>query len=193
MKHNNTSAGTEVSTPEGLHRIGDYTICIDGLQSHYRRRVPDDQIEIAKSFLTQCRRTRWARATVSPFSHDLKHSIERWAGQYISNGAVLIAALRLGITFVPYDGERSALIGVEYDSVAEVMAARGWFVAADHVTPSRIKPPAPPSPDPTEQQWRAVHSEVAKQMGLSLDEFHELVGKLFQENRAQENSNDVRF
>lgn len=178
-----------------LHVIDGWTICLDGLLSYYhnRRRVPDDQIATAKGFLSQCRRTRWARELISPASHDLKHFIESWAGQYISNGAVLIATMQLGLTFVPYAG-RSALIGIEFASVAELMAARGWYVAPDHVTPSRIKPPSERSPEPTEEQWRAIHTEVAKQMGISsLDEFYKLVSELRQEYDKTTESNDVRF
>lgn len=146
--------------PDGLHEIGGYTICLDGLTSYYwfSHRVPDNQIEIAKSFLTQCRRTRWAREMISPLSHDLKHWIERWARQYISNGAVLIAALQLGITFVPY-GERSALIGVNFDDVCARMAERCWHLTRHAFGTIRPKPP-PPDIDPDQFE------RVARERGV---------------------------
>jgi hypothetical protein len=133
--------------------IGSFTICTNGLVGGYRgarQPVRREQVEIVKEFLRECRPTRWARNLLSPVSSDLKHWVENWAGPYISTGAAIVAALELGFICVPTgEGSRNVLIGVHLDDVSARMAERGWYIARDHVTATRIKQPEPePQTDP---------------------------------------------
>jgi len=117
-----------------------------------------------KELLGPCRRTRWARNLLSPVSSDVKHWAENWAGCYISTGAAIIAGLELGFICVP-TGEcsRNILIGVHFDDVSARMAERGWYIARDHVTATRIKPPQPePEIDP------AFWAKWAKENGIAV-------------------------
>jgi hypothetical protein len=106
-----------------LHVINGWTICCDGLLSYFppRRRVRDRHIEVARSFLEQCRQARLSRT--SPYSSELKHIIEGWDQRppglsYVSTGAVIIAALELGIAVAPAgEGSRDAKIGVNIRDV----------------------------------------------------------------------------
>jgi hypothetical protein len=110
-----------------LHVINGWTICCDGLLSYYppRRRVRDRHIEIARLFLTQCRRARFSHAWPYLKSSRLKHVIEQWAGRqpdlhcgYVSTGAVIIAALELEIAVAEVgEGSRDAAIGVNIRDV----------------------------------------------------------------------------
>ncbi|WP_456762885.1 hypothetical protein [Bradyrhizobium sp. USDA 4011] len=122
-----------------------------------------EQVEIAKDFFDPCRRSRWARNLSSPVSSDLKHWIENWAGRYISTGAVIVAAFELGFACVPtFEGSRNVWIGVYFDDVAARMAERGWHVARDHVTATRIKPPA------TEYDDKGFFANWARERGIDL-------------------------
>jgi hypothetical protein len=138
---------------KGLTAIRGFTICTNGLVGGYRgprQPVRREQVEIVKEFLRDCRPTRWARNLLSPVSSDLKHWVENWAGPYISTGAAIVAALELGFICVPTgEGSRNVLIGVHLDDVSARMAERGWYIARDHVTATRIKQPEPePETDP---------------------------------------------
>jgi hypothetical protein len=106
------SANVEVSSEkcdDGVTRIGGYTICMDGLAAPMtsrgvarRRPIRREQVEIAKRFLERCRRE--VLSLTCPISGTLKHDIERWAGCYISRGAVIVAALELGFNITPFYG-----------------------------------------------------------------------------------------
>lgn len=168
MQHDNhTSTQVEVSSEtdaNGLIRIGPYMICGNGLIGGHRRGqrcqpICRTQVKIVKEFLRYCRPTRWARNMLSPMSSDLKHWVENWAGpdfvalgrvSYISTGAAIVAAMELGLVCVPTnEGSRNIYIGVCFDTVAARMAERGWYIARDHVTATRIKAPEPErAPDP---------------------------------------------
>src|SRR5258705_5343791 len=76
-----------------------------------------EQVEIAKSLLGECRRTRWVRKDVSPSASTLSDLMinYNYLGR-ISTGAIIIAASELGIVWVP-DGGHDALIGVNVDDV----------------------------------------------------------------------------
>src|SRR5213592_928539 len=123
-----TSTTIEMSSEkidDGLTKIGGFTVCTNGLAAGrttrgVARRMPvrREQVEIVKQFLQPCRRTRWVRDPLSPRSCDLKHWIENWGGRYISNGAVIVAALELGfVCKPPCHGSRIALINVHFDAV----------------------------------------------------------------------------
>ena len=104
-----------------LHVINGWTICHEGLRSswHPRRRVPDNHIEIAKGFLNRCRRVKVPDPALT--SSFLKHVIEKWAGQYIVTGAVIIAAFDLGIVALPLrETGRDAAIGVNIRDVGRL-------------------------------------------------------------------------
>jgi hypothetical protein len=84
-------------------------ICTEGLAAPMTsrgvaRRVPvrREHVEKAKEFLKLCRPA--VLSLTCPVSGVLKHDIERWAGCYISRGAVIVAALELGINVVPFYG-----------------------------------------------------------------------------------------
>ena len=130
-----------------------------------RQPVRREQVEIVKEFLNQCRPTCWARKLISPVSSDLKHWVENWAGSYISTGAAIVAALELGmVCVVTGEGSRNVLIGVHFDDVSARMAERGWYIARDHVTATRIEQPKPqPEIDPS--FW----AKWAKENGIEID------------------------
>jgi hypothetical protein len=151
---------------DGLTVVGDHTICANGLNGGYRRGQPRqpvsrEQVEVAKEFLSPCRRTRWARDLLSPMSADLKHWIENWAGRYISTGAAIVAALELELICIPLcKGSRNVWIGVHFEDVVARMAERGWYIARDHVGATRIKETeAAPEPNPAFwQKWAAENA-----------------------------------
>jgi hypothetical protein len=82
------------------------------------RAAPDEhQIEIALAYLSRLRPTK--RATMSSYS--LKHCAERWERHngrnvYVSNGALIAAAIRLELTIIPHG--INASIGVSRRDVA---------------------------------------------------------------------------
>ena len=51
------------------------------------------------------------RNTVSLDSYWLKHQAEWWSGNYVSNGALIAAAIHLGFKVEPISGSPNALIG----------------------------------------------------------------------------------
>jgi hypothetical protein len=113
MQDDNTSTTTiEMSSEnvgDGLTRIGGYTICTEGLAAGRtsrgvarRRPIAREHVEIAKEFLKQCRRE--VLSLTCPINGTLKHDIERWAGCYISRGAVIVAAIELDIGIAPFHG-----------------------------------------------------------------------------------------
>lgn len=159
-----TRASSSGKLDDGLTRIGGYTICTHGLAAPYRgprRPAQREQVDIAKEFLQPCRRTRWARDPLSPRSCDLKHWIENWAGSYISNGAVVIAALELGFVCARYQDSSIALINVHFDAVIARMAERGWNWDATAHWFGRNKPRELPEPD------HAFFAKWAKEHGIN--------------------------
>jgi hypothetical protein len=53
-----------------------------------------EQVQVATAWLSLCGRRKTVNRKVS--SYTLKHECERWAGRYVSNGALLMAAHSLG-------------------------------------------------------------------------------------------------
>jgi hypothetical protein len=52
------------------------------------------------------------RKTVNLGSYGLKHQAERWSGDYVSNGALIAAAIHLGFKLEHVSGTPNALINV---------------------------------------------------------------------------------
>lgn len=61
-----------------------------------------NEVELAKSFLLTCKPTK----TTFVSSYGLKHAAEEWAGEYISNGALITAAIEMGLgtKYLPHYG-----------------------------------------------------------------------------------------
>src|SRR5258708_3857545 len=98
-------------TPDNLHEIGGFTVCTNGLAAycdehgiHPRERVRQEEVELAKEFLKQCRLMKSVQPKSCPINGTLKQDIERWARAYVGRGAVIVAALELGIPIEPYFG-----------------------------------------------------------------------------------------
>ncbi len=76
----------------------------------------ESEIQIAANFLKTCRIgyvTKLGSVQVNaPQSYHLKHAIERISGHYISNGAVILAARRLGLPMKVLKDSPNVLIGV---------------------------------------------------------------------------------
>jgi hypothetical protein len=54
------------------------------------------EFEIARDYIAQVGTTETATSR-SPSSYEMKHVIERWAGQYVGNGMLITAALSMGV------------------------------------------------------------------------------------------------
>jgi hypothetical protein len=91
-----------------VHKSVEYKVSACGVVSPYaaRRRpnllipIDEDQVERAMLFLRECTVPHDRRRE---HSYVLKHVAERYAGDYVSNGAFIEAALRLGYKVVPID------------------------------------------------------------------------------------------
>jgi hypothetical protein len=72
-----------------------------------------EQVDRAMEFLATLAPTKSARAC----SYGLKHRAEKWAGAYISNGAMIVAAIALDLTVRSAGGDFEAnpncMIGVK--------------------------------------------------------------------------------
>lgn len=131
----------ELST-DGPTRVGPFLICANGFWvSRGARRSPvaRDQVEAAKSVLAQFRRTRMAQPDDRLAAGPLKHDVENLARRYISRGALIIAAIEMGITVEPvYDEDwlwlsedcrglerliSTAYVGVNYRDVERAVKA----------------------------------------------------------------------
>ena len=93
------------------HKGITYRLTFAGLVSQYLlKRQPnilspldEEQVERATKFLRECTKRSDRK---KGYSYGLKHMAEEYAGDYVSNGALIEAALRLGYRVVPED-ERS--------------------------------------------------------------------------------------
>ena len=81
----------------------------------------EEEVNICMEFLRQCLRTKRGRA----YSYGLKHVIQRWAGKYVSNGATIAAAIRLGLTTTHERGGPNCWIGVRVRSI-EKLSGTPW-------------------------------------------------------------------
>lgn len=100
----------------------------NGFDNHRAEKLNPQQVETAKAFLLACGRSN--KPTVG--SYALKHEAEKWGRTargcpYISNGAMIAAALTLGFPIKRYDSENpNAGIGVSWRGVEKVMLRTRW-------------------------------------------------------------------
>jgi len=99
----------------------------DGYRERYAERhgesyevtpVDEDQVRVCVEFLKQCERTKTGRM----HSYGLKHMIEHWSERkgdipYVSNGACIEAARRLGLVLLVQQEGPNAFLGVSQRSV----------------------------------------------------------------------------
>jgi RecA-family ATPase len=134
-----TSTDDELSisedATEALTHIGGFIVCTNGLAGRDwedRIPVPRKEIELAEDFLSACRRMRWVRdERDTPIASELSAMVTDWAADRtslsISVGAVIVAALQLGILCIPL-GRNNALIGVNSDDAGALwMKTQGQF------------------------------------------------------------------
>jgi hypothetical protein len=76
-----------------------------------RDELDPTNVAAAIRFLRQCRPTKRARLS----SYRLKHSVEHWDHDYVSNGELIAAALYLGFKTKSIPGEVNVLIAVNAD------------------------------------------------------------------------------
>ncbi|MCP3408812.1 hypothetical protein [Bradyrhizobium sp. CCGB01] len=126
---------------DGPTRVGPFLICANGFWVSRGKRSPvsRDQVEAAKTVLAQFRRTRMVQPDDRVAAGPLKHDVENLARRYISRGALIIAALEMGIAVVPvYDEDwlwlsedgrgaepliSTAYVGVNYRDVERAVKA----------------------------------------------------------------------
>jgi hypothetical protein len=85
----------------GLH---DYCIqnpCSTGCEVGSKRAVDPDELARARSYLSRLTRTKTFGSN-TPNSYGLKHRAEYTTGAYVSNGALILAAVKEGILVRPY-------------------------------------------------------------------------------------------
>jgi len=89
----------------------------------FTRTIQADQVETALAFLEHCRKAPRARVS----SYTLKHTVERWgssvgASAYVTNGAMVAAAIYAGFVVRPVGGEGNpnARIGINASDVARL-------------------------------------------------------------------------
>jgi hypothetical protein len=96
------------------------SLTIDGLGGEERpdfdaRRAAllsaEDQFERAYAWLAATPRRRMPNRQ-DGHSYFVKHAIERWAGDYVSNGATLAAAAHLGISIAQCPSRVNAWLGI---------------------------------------------------------------------------------
>lgn len=82
----------------------------DALRMRNTQIEPQDQDRVPReSEVRRC--TAWLKKYATPRktpnreigSYGLKHIVEKWAGAYVSNGAFILAAHRLGFQMIPDD------------------------------------------------------------------------------------------
>lgn len=92
--------------------------------------VPPDprEVEICRTFLARCERV----AHPQRGSYGFKHVIQSWAGEYVSNGALIRAALDLGIECVVQRGNPNAILAVGKRSVKLALATPPGPITVPH-------------------------------------------------------------
>jgi hypothetical protein len=91
-----------------VHKSVEYQVVACGVVSPYvaKRRpnlltsIEEDQVKRAMRFLRECAVPHKRK---KGYSYTLKHVAEDYTGDYVSNGALIEAALRLGYRVVPID------------------------------------------------------------------------------------------
>lgn len=98
---------------------GDLTISSNGIEwpggdTSFAATAPDShQVDLCRTFLARCWRTKHPRQG----SYWMKHVVQNWAGEYVSNGALVQAALTLGIGFSVCEGSPNGILTVSKRSV----------------------------------------------------------------------------
>lgn len=89
---------------------------------------PDErQVEVCRRFLSRCERTKHPHL----HSYGLKHVVEGWADEYVSNGALIEAARREHIAFaVARSGDPNAMLCLSKHSVRARAASRPTATSA---------------------------------------------------------------
>jgi hypothetical protein len=88
---------------------------------------PEEEIELAVEYLRRCEPAK----TASVGSYGLKHWIQGHFGRYVSNGAAIAAALRLGLRVnVTEFGSINAFIGISKASIKKMRKAKEAALAA---------------------------------------------------------------
>ncbi len=88
-------------------------VCSNGLKHYYKDR-PDlsstppnpEEVELCRDFL----RTYCKPSTKGRGSYPMKHTVERVMGQYVSNGALIVAAIMEGYEQRPTDGPNTYIL-----------------------------------------------------------------------------------
>lgn len=83
-----------------------------------------DEFRRSVEWLSQCETTKTVRPQ-SPSSYNLKHRAEKATGDYISNGALIAAALHLGITVKGSDETPNPGIGISVNCPVYQAASSG--------------------------------------------------------------------
>jgi hypothetical protein len=103
--------------------------------------LPDkDQVQVCMNFLERCTPTKTGRV----ISYGLKHTIEQESDavggmSYVSNGACIEAARRLGLVLLTSPTCPNAVIGVSRRSVRVAAMMAGWRYTREARSQQRIK------------------------------------------------------
>jgi hypothetical protein len=108
-----------------------HRICANGFRGFpgtRRTPVSDKQVAVCVEFFRQCRPTK-TFSRRSPVSYALKHVVENWArrnkcGGYVSNGALIIAALAVGLRIRPHRYGPNATIGLRREDIDRLTKQR---------------------------------------------------------------------
>lgn len=122
-------------------KIGEHNISAEGLLPNSREpdglalNEPDDkQIELATQWLTKFAKPLKTVRRTRGTSYGLKHRVENWAiteqqdDPYVSNGAFIVAALRLGYVLKRARGSKSGSQNVYFNIAVNPAAMRGVAV-----------------------------------------------------------------
>jgi len=83
-----------------------------------------EEYRAARAFIEAMGTTKTV-TTTSPSSYETKHVAERWAGRYISNGMLLVAAVAMGLPILTSNGSPNAHIGLSRRALSQQYAKRG--------------------------------------------------------------------
>ena len=89
--------------------FGGYKGDVEPISTWYEAEA-HDQIDSAATWLNECTRTRYASRKQNSYGY--KHEAERWQNTYISNGALIAAAVILGFKVVSIGNSPNAYINI---------------------------------------------------------------------------------
>jgi hypothetical protein len=107
-------------TPFGFHSFNDKRL-EDRSDMLSPKRVKE--YRAARAFIEAMGTTKTV-TTTSPSSYETKHVAERWAGQYISNGMLIVAAIAMGLAIMNPKGSPNAHIGLSRRALSQPRAKR---------------------------------------------------------------------